>query len=1067
LCDFFVKFSQNYTTKLMKKLLLKLLNIEKSEFTQVILLLLLGFLIGVFIATYDVASMTLFLQNWDEDTYLPIVIIATGIIGIIITYTFSFLQNRIAYPSLSIATLFILLAIIALIRLSFGVVEETDLKRKIIFASLVLMGPIDALLALVFWGTLARIFTLKQQKRIVGGVDIGKGLAALVTFFAIPLFSALVPATEDLIDITFIAGILIIIAYFSLILASPTISFGKLKRIEGQTGRFGIRKMFRHRYIVLMAGFVVIATIAHQFVDYSFLNVVGKQYPAERDLQNFIAVFEGVVIFFALAIQIFAVDKIIELYGTRVALLINPLLLLGLTAIAIFIGIFSGFETTADGTGSFVLFFLAISLSKLFSASLKESMDDAAFKMYYFPIDSRVRLDVISRMDGIVKVGAGLIAGVLLFVIQYFHFSNLLLFSILLLPIAALWAYDTNKMYVGYKDTLRQTLVSSKSKISETALSEQSLDKMLQKELEAPQPERQLFALKLLERLEPTLFEEALVQFAKSERDTIVKKFALSKIEDLTITPDGLVSKEKTSFNIKELHQKAKSKQVQERLWVAKKLPELVSSETEYLLLELLRDSDMRVRMYAVLACRKIQKPETWSILIDLLASPIYANAAAAALITAGDKAIPTMEAAFHKSGQDLEIMRRIVEIYGRIGSDRALEMLWAKINFPDAEIVEQILFAFSYNQIRVPTEKTAFINHIIEIEISDAAWDIAALLEIKKNKHTHYLRKSLQDEIQYNFEGIFTLLSLIYEPQSVQLVKQNLESDSADAHVFAIELMNVFLADELKPKLFPLFEDLSDEEKIERLQEFFPRERFGSVEVLRHLISRDYSYTNRWTRSCAMYALGFEEDLNDFEELVANLFHPDPLLHETAAWAICQHNPKIYEKVKHRLPSENASNIDMVLEKVFSKEKNYLMPLRLQKTMFLKDIDFMQNVPSDIVSEMVELIQEKHFKTDTLWIENGVLLNALPIAVVAEGRIEHYQNGVLINAYNTREFFGHLFLGENEHFEGECRVVAGTTLYEIDKDLFYTMIQKNHEFARAFIDAVARELMPTAIRKK
>ncbi|MFN3316302.1 MAG: hypothetical protein ACK40K_05785 [Raineya sp.] len=44
----------------MKKFLLKILNIEKSEFVQVMTLLLLGFLIGVFIATYDVATMTLF-----------------------------------------------------------------------------------------------------------------------------------------------------------------------------------------------------------------------------------------------------------------------------------------------------------------------------------------------------------------------------------------------------------------------------------------------------------------------------------------------------------------------------------------------------------------------------------------------------------------------------------------------------------------------------------------------------------------------------------------------------------------------------------------------------------------------------------------------------------------------------------------------------------------------------------------------------------------------------------------------------------------------------------------------
>jgi len=1051
----------------MKRFLLKILNIEKSEYVQVMTLLLLGFLTGVFIATYDVATMTLFLNNWDEDKWLPVVIIATGVVGIVITYIFSFLSNRVAYPSLSIATLIIVVALMGFLRAGFAFIDDAEIKNNIIFASLVMMGPIDALVGLVFWGTIARMFTLKQQKRIVGGVDIGKGLATLATFFAIPIFSALVPTTEDLVDITFVVGIFIVIVYFALVLISPLISFGKLKKIEGQTGRYGIRKMFRNKYIVLMAFFLVLATISHQFVDYSFLNVVGQQYPDERDLQNFIAIFEGVIIFFMLAIQIFAVDKIIELYGTRVALLINPLLLVTLTGVAILIGTVSGYKPLEDGGGGFVLFFLAISLSKLFSSALKESMDDAAFKLYYFPIDSSVRLDVLSRMDGIVKVGAGLIAGVLLFVVQYFDFSNILLFSILLVPIAGLWAYTTNKMYAGYKDTLRKTLVTSKSKITRSAATEQSLDKMLRKEAYAPYPERVIFALKLLEKLEPAIFEEELVRVANSnEQNHPAKKYALAKINALMITSEGLVS-QTSKITDKELYQLVKSRKIEDRILAAKKLPHLASHDNEFLLLELLRDVDMRVRMYAIHACRKIRKPETWTILIDLLASPVYANAAAAALIAAGDSVLNTLEAAFHKSGQDEEVMRRITEIYGRIGTERAIELLWAKINFPDAEIVEQVLYAFSYNNIRVPAERTALISHIIEIEIGDAAWDMAALLEISKEKHTRYLRKSLEDEIAYNFEGIFTLLSLVYDPQSVQLVKQNLESESADAHVFAIELLNVFLADELKPKLFPLLEDFSPEEKIERLQEFFPRERFNSVEVLKHLISRDYSYTNRWTRACAIYALGFEEKLDSFDELVANLFHPDPLLHETSAWAICKHKPEVYEKIKNRLPETNVENIEAVLEKSLYAKKEYLMPLRLEKTMFLKDIDFMQNVPSDIVSELVELIVEKRYKEETIIYQQGEDSRHIPISIVAQGKVEAKNNGLVLDAYNTREIFGHLYLGEEDTIAATLTAQAETIIYEIDKDLFYAMIQKNHEFARAFIDAVADDLTPASIKTK
>lgn len=102
-------------------------------------------------------------------------------------------------------------------------------------------------------------------------------------------------------------------------------------------------------------------------------------------------------------------------------------------------------------------------MSKLFTAALKDSVDEAVFKFFYFPIDAATRLDVMARMDGMVKVTAGLIGGILLFIVQYFHFSNLLLFTLVLLPIIAAWYWATNNIYARYRDTLRNSLISSKT----------------------------------------------------------------------------------------------------------------------------------------------------------------------------------------------------------------------------------------------------------------------------------------------------------------------------------------------------------------------------------------------------------------------------------------------------------------------------------------------------------------------------------------------------------------------------------------------------------------------------
>ncbi len=1053
----------------MRKILLKIFDIEDNEFVQVMLLLAMGFAIGVFLATYDVATMTLFVGNLNENTDLPLAVMATGGVGIVFTYLFSFLQSKISYSRLSVAVLLIILCSLIAIRVGYGEITPETMKNKkeLIFLSLVLMGPFDALLLLIFWGSIARMFVLKQQKRIVGGVDVGKGVATLIAFLTIPIISNFLPNTADLTYISISALAVIIGIYLAIIAKSPLLAKGKQKRVRmrgesvAKLTSFGFLSMLKNKYIVAMMLFVMCAMVGSKFVDYTFVNVMGQQYPDEKDLQNFIAVFQGITLVFALIIQVFVSDWLVETYGLRVTLLINPILLIVFTILCAVIGSFMGFEPASSG---FILFFLAVALSKMFASSLKDAIDDAVFKFFYFPIDATIRLDVMARMDGLIKVGSGLIAGLILTGIQVLHFSSLLLFTFALIPIIIAWVFSTNKMYEKYRITLQETLISTKNKAVKNVNSEFSIDRMLLGEIKSDNPEKVIFALKLMEKLEPTLFEEKMVALANNADFPTVQDYAMAKIEALNITQEGV-----TSFKVmsdEQVRTKVKSRNINDRLEIAKIFHAVSNPKNEYLLIELLRDIDFKVRLYAIHAARKIKKPESWTILIDALPSALLGNAAAAALIAMGDGVLPFLEASFQKTGQNEQIMSRIVQIYGRIGTPKAISLLWGKLSYPDQEVIEQALFAFSYNNIKVPEDKHTLINHIIEVEIGDAAWDIAALSEIKDARYNEYLIKSLKDEVAYNFESIFTLLSLIYDYQSIQLVKDCLESDQADGKMFAIELLDMFLADELKPKLFPILEDIKNEEKVEKLQIYFPREKFNSVDVLKHLISRDYTFTNRWTRATAIYSLGNTADLIGLEELKANLFHPDPLLYETSAWAICVHDRPQYEAMKDRLPKKTMLEIDEVMKKALGNTVE-IMPLRIQKTMFLKEIDFFQNIPSDIVSEIVELIQVRKIARDAIVLHKGQNADS-PIYVVVSGRLASFgDNDKIIKTYEQREILGEKLVSDDDFYDRNIFATEPTILFEIDKNQFFEMLTHNHEFARGFIDAVGQHFEDTMVEVK
>jgi AAA family ATP:ADP antiporter len=62
-----------------------------------------------------------------------------------------------------------------------------------------------------------------------------------------------------------------------------------------------------------------------------------------------------------------------------------------------------------------------IAMSKLFVLSVKESLDEPSFKLYLLPIETNIKLDVQTKLEGVVTGLATLIAGGLILMIQKFE----------------------------------------------------------------------------------------------------------------------------------------------------------------------------------------------------------------------------------------------------------------------------------------------------------------------------------------------------------------------------------------------------------------------------------------------------------------------------------------------------------------------------------------------------------------------------------------------------------------------------------------------------------------------
>lgn len=1054
----------------MKARLLKMLDVEPEESERVFLLLAISFCMGLFLATVTVASQTLFLNLYDEQTDLPKALVFSGVFSIFATGIYNFFQGRVRFTQLAIGSLCVIIGLTAFIEYGDRWIEDENL---LYYFGFTLILPFTFISLLVFWGTFNRLFNLRQVKRVIGSVDVGMDIAAILAFFTIPILLNFGVEPESLFTI----GLFSIVAYLLLyiILTKNYLKKDTDTAIkESENIKLSAKQFLGNKYMMSMSLFIVVSMVALRFVDYSFFNVTTNQFN-EKDLPYFLSYFEATIVVFSFLFTTFATDKINKDYGLRVSLLINPLLLIIFTGSAFALGAYFGFDNSAGNT--VIFFFIMIAMSKLFINSMNEAIDEPTFKFYYVPMDKSIKIDAQTKIEGIVMGIGSTLAGGLIVLINSFEITNLLSITLFTIPVLLIWYWVTSRMHKGYRETLQNSLVKSKSETEKNVVKEYTMDSVLSREVNESIEEKVIYGLKLMEKLEPALFETSIIRLADSDLKK-VKEFAKNKISELGIDQNidneikGLAKlaageaedSDLLSISVERLMKLSKSVKQSDRMLAAKLLRKMVSQKTIFILLELLRDGDQRVREEALLTARKVKRPETWNVLIELLSSPSYAHQAASALKEAGEPALETLEAAFHKSGQRDLVMLKIVQIIGHIGGPKGTALLWEKADYPDKRIVKQILYSLRYMTYQAEGREATIVKDLLDVEMSKTLWNLAALEELPDEDHFKFLREALKEEVRDNYDQITLLLSLIYDPNSVQLVKDNIESDSTDGTAYALELLDLFLDPDLKPKLIPLLDDDSTHEKLEKLQVHFPRESYNPVQVINYILNRDFNFNNRWTKLCAVHATAYMQDFRVSRGLIAQMFNQDKLLQETAAWVIYNKDKAMYETIAERLPFKDKKFLDS------SIENNQLLDgledgffLGIEMVMFIKQLKIFKGIEGNLLSDLADKIAPVTLKTgDKIIFDEN---EANPILIVAHGEINlHDENGKQI-VMPRGSAFGDLFQNGPLPVIKEATASESSVVFRISQADFYFVLANHHELVQGLIkNSTKKELQYTQI---
>ena len=347
-----------------------------------------------------------------------------------------------------------------------------------------------------------------------------------------------------------------------------------------------------------------------------------------------------------------------------------------------------------------------------------------------------------------------------------------------------------------------------------------------------------------------------------------------------------------------------------------------------------------------------------------LLESPEYNNILINILVEIGDKILDDLDKYYTKQCRT-SILLKIVQIYAKIGTDKAKKYLVSHINHQNREIQNAVIEALYYSEFQANDESKLIIKQKIKDVVENILWIYVSIKDIVKEKNTLKLIQSLDLERENSFDTLFILLSFTHPPETIDLIKTNIIGENI---IFAIELIDNFINPDIKQIIIPLFEKISLGNKIKKLRPFFLLKELGFSLRLKNILMKDYRKVDSWSKTKAIELIGKNIEQNSIEaktsvayikeiteknkwdeqeankvlqminkaeipdEIFVCMYHPAEIIYSTAAKVVYEQSPILCENYLKMISPEKQKLIpilqedgDLLLDKVKLLKRVYL----------------------------------------------------------------------------------------------------------------------------------------------
>lgn len=1010
-----------------------LAGVEQGEGRSAALMLAHSFFMGLGTVLFETAASALFLARFGSAS-LPYVYVAAAGLNIAVGVAYTRLSTRTAFPRLMAGTLWLLVASSLLIRAGLGLTGAAALT----FFLLVWYRAVSILTDLEYWAVAARLYDVRQAKRLFPVIGSGEVVARIAGSFAVPLLVHAL-GVENLIVLSALALFACVVIVRAVLRQASAAELSAARPSSAAPPRRGLRLLLADRYLAILVGVAALAVLAKYLVDFAFLEQMRSRFADARTLATTFAVFSGVTQALSFLTRLAVAGPLLRRYGVRVGLLVLPLFHVACTALVIAAGWFPAFDPA--------VFWLVLANQGLYK-TLKHPIDNPSFKVLYQPLRREERLSTQIAVETIVTpFTIGIAGGLMLLFTRVVRYDPTVFAWAMLAGFVA-WAMLAARGGRAYAEALLRALKGRVVDDEPFAYGDAKSLAILKGTLDSDHPGDVLFALDLLEKagdpevpaIVPRLLDHpavevrraaiarveagrlaaavpALERRAAADPAPAVRAAALRTLAvlqgpgawprleaalgdaDPEIRRGGLAGLLATGAPAADERLAALAAgSAVDRLLAARLIGEAPESEARGALLRaFLGDDRGEVRRAALQAAGRLRAASLWPLVSRSLADPAARSSAVAALAAGGDGALAEIAALF-ESAAPQAVLRQAARAAGRMRGVRAAEVLRRFWGHGDPRVRGEVLQALHAGGWSADTgDARDAVEARVGEEVKDAAWASAALRDLG-DEADPLLREALEGEVAGARERVLVLLGMLGDPASIQRVRDALHG-SKEKRAYALEALDVTLPGPLRALVLPLVEDLAPAERCARLEEAFPQPPASPAERLAELLARPESDVTPWTRACALRASGRTVD---------------------------------------GIPG----GIDMQT---------------IEKVICLKAVPMFAEASEEILADVAAILEEREARAGEVVLRKGDPGDGMYVIVSGEVRV--FDGERTITRLGERDIFGELALLDPEPRLASVAAVSDTRLLRLDREGFAELMAGNIEIVRGVLHVLCERL--------